>query len=287
MTHRLVLGTVQLGMDYGVSNLGGQPSRQAAFELLTAAWEAGIRYFDTAPVYGSESLLGNFIIANGVNSEIKMLTKIPEIKNMNSWEEQFNNSLSRSLDNLKCTTIDTLFFHHASDANLLKAHPETFHRMMKQWPVSSFGISVYEPGDCLAFQTANLPVAIQFPYNTVNRVFDALDWSLGPRFARSVFLQGLLASAGALRENVPQAVVEFHRSYHSLLAQANIEPKSFALSFALNAVNTDKVLIGVNSVKELEELLACPLMTSSEQEEVSFQGLVINPKELDPRVWPS
>ena len=55
----------ELGM--GTAPLGGWPKRvtaEAAHETLDTAWDKGIRYFDTAPLYGSgmsEERLGNFL----------------------------------------------------------------------------------------------------------------------------------------------------------------------------------------------------------------------------------
>ncbi len=57
-TNKLVLGTAQFGMDYGIANVGGKPLKKEVFRILDLAWEKGVRRFDTAPGYGSEALLG-------------------------------------------------------------------------------------------------------------------------------------------------------------------------------------------------------------------------------------
>ena len=46
---KLVLGTVQFGMDYGIANRSGQVSKEESDAILRLAWERGIRRFDTAP----------------------------------------------------------------------------------------------------------------------------------------------------------------------------------------------------------------------------------------------
>ena len=54
------LGTVQLGMPYGISNRSGQPSREIARQMLDTAYDLGVRALDTASDYGtSEEILGN------------------------------------------------------------------------------------------------------------------------------------------------------------------------------------------------------------------------------------
>lgn len=55
------------GLGYGAANVGNlfrALSDDAAWEILQAAWDVGIRYFDTAPHYGlglSERRLGAFL----------------------------------------------------------------------------------------------------------------------------------------------------------------------------------------------------------------------------------
>ena len=45
---KLCLGTVQLGIKYGVNNvIGRQPTKEEAFALLSAAQRAGVDTFDT------------------------------------------------------------------------------------------------------------------------------------------------------------------------------------------------------------------------------------------------
>ena len=77
---KMVLGTAQFGMDYGIANLSGKPTKEVIFSILDLAWEKGVRRFDTAPGYGSETLLGEFIFANGLQNEAIVLTKIPSIE---------------------------------------------------------------------------------------------------------------------------------------------------------------------------------------------------------------
>ena len=55
----LVLGSVQLGLDYGAANRTGKPSHEAALRLVRRAAESGVKTFDTARAYGdSEERLG-------------------------------------------------------------------------------------------------------------------------------------------------------------------------------------------------------------------------------------
>ncbi|MGM8213927.1 aldo/keto reductase, partial [Virgibacillus sp. W0430] len=57
----LTLGTVQLGMNYGVANKNGIPNQDTAYSILQNAINNGINIFDTAQAYEkSETVLGDF-----------------------------------------------------------------------------------------------------------------------------------------------------------------------------------------------------------------------------------
>ena len=59
---KLSLGTVQLGMPYGISNVDGKPPEAIARNILDAAMHSGITTFDTSESYGSaEDVIGKYI----------------------------------------------------------------------------------------------------------------------------------------------------------------------------------------------------------------------------------
>ncbi|MDF1875753.1 aldo/keto reductase, partial [Sulfurimonas sp. SAG-AH-194-I05] len=56
---KLSLGTVQFGLDYGISNNSGQPSQKDVDNIVQYVYDNNINCFDTAQAYGnSESVLG-------------------------------------------------------------------------------------------------------------------------------------------------------------------------------------------------------------------------------------
>ena len=61
---------VQFGMDYGIANVSGQPTKSEVFKILEIAWQHGIRSYDTAPSYDSEDLLGEFIKVHGLKKKL-------------------------------------------------------------------------------------------------------------------------------------------------------------------------------------------------------------------------
>ena len=66
MTARLGLGTVQFGLDYGITNTAGQCPRDEVAGILALAADRGIRLLDTAATYGtSEEVLGAVLPRGG------------------------------------------------------------------------------------------------------------------------------------------------------------------------------------------------------------------------------
>ena len=71
----LTLGTVQLGLAYGVNNDKGMPSFEESSEILNTALSSGIISFDTAQAYGeSERVLKRYF--ENEKRERTLITKV-------------------------------------------------------------------------------------------------------------------------------------------------------------------------------------------------------------------
>ena len=281
---KMVLGTTQFGMDYGIANVSGKPTKKEVFGILDLAWEKGVRRFDTAPSYRSEALLGEFILANGSQDEAKVLTKIPSLGRAPGYQKSIRTSLESSLDDLGCP-IDVLFFHDPKDSKLLMNNPSFFESLLDEYPVSTLGVSVYEPHEVEKLLICGLELAFQFPLNVLDRRFEKITMPTGRRYARSVFLQGLFASTNDLRLDTPTELVNLHKEYHNRLAKHHLEPLSFAVSFMASNDCVDYFLVGVDSAKQLQDLLN---LKPYELHDISILDALMDKtaeKFLDPRKW--
>ena len=281
---KLILGTAQFGMDYGITNLSGKPTKKEVFNILSLAWKKGIRHFDTAPSYGSENLLGEFIAANGLQSEIKILTKIPSTNGASDYYQKIQSSIESSLKKLGCK-IEVLFFHDPKDSELLMNNPSFFKSLLDEYPVSTLGVSVYEPHEVEKLSICGLELAFQFPFNILDRRFEKITIPSGRRYARSILLQGLLASANGLRTDAPAELLEINNLYHKLLKDYNINPVNFAVSFVTYSSCVDYFLVGVELEKQLIDILNIEFDIL--QDLAFLDPLLSNVSEkwLDPRSW--
>ncbi|MBQ8551252.1 MAG: SDR family oxidoreductase [Clostridia bacterium] len=73
----LSLGTVQLGLNYGINNQNGKPDLAASCRILDTAMEYGINTPDTAMAYGdSEEVIGKWLAAKPESECPFIVTKV-------------------------------------------------------------------------------------------------------------------------------------------------------------------------------------------------------------------
>ncbi|MBP7211007.1 MAG: aldo/keto reductase, partial [Paludibacteraceae bacterium] len=88
--NKLVLGTVQLGLRYGINNLKGLVTNQESYDILSIANDNGIKTLDTAADYGdSEIKIGNFISKQNKKS-FEIITKFSKKEGV-GWKKSLNN----------------------------------------------------------------------------------------------------------------------------------------------------------------------------------------------------
>ena len=107
----------------------------------------------------------------------------------------------------------------------------------------------------------------------------------GKRYARSVFLQGLLATPKGLRLDAPVELLNLQKEYHDRLAKHNLESVAFAVSFVANNDAVDYFLFGVDTEKQLQDILE---REPYEPNDISSLDALMEKtaeKWLDPRKW--
>ena len=108
---RLVLGTAQLGMPYGIANSTGQPDFETAVAIIKTAWECGIREFDTAQAYGeSEAVLGRALSSLGIANDVRIITKLDPKLDPHQGQD-IKRAVDRSLERLQLPCLFGLMLH--------------------------------------------------------------------------------------------------------------------------------------------------------------------------------
>ena len=260
---RLVLGTVQFGVPYGISNVVGQTPLEEARAIVQKAFEAGVRWLDTAPAYGtSETVLGN-VARDPLWHVVTKTPTLPHALDPAHVVAVVTQSLERSLVSLGRTAVDALLVHRAEDLlgtsgeALWKALENLRHRGL----VRSLGVSVYSPEELEAVGGRFPLEIVQVPCNVLDQRFLANDLLGGLRrsgvqvHGRSAFLQGLLLLDPATLPVSFSPWQPLLQRWQDVLHDHHLTPLEACLGFALGVSELDGVVVGVNTASQMEELL--------------------------------
>ena len=252
---KLALGTVQFGLDYGVTNQDGQVTIEEVESILDFAKVNGIDTLDTASRYGnSEQVLGDA----GVDG-YQIVTKTVSLKNdVNGVIKGFY----QSLENLNQKAVDGLLIHDINEVNDKEFNRlfERLDELKQQGLVNKIGFSTYVP-EQVDFLLENFDFdIIQLPINVFdNRLIQggqlkALKDRNIEVHARSVFLQGVLLNFDSLSGYFSIWKEQFD-TYQAMVSDRGLSLLEYALNFVLNIKEIDKVLVGVNREDQLKEIV--------------------------------
>lgn len=283
---KISLGTVQFGLNYGVTNTGGQVALGEVEKILTYAQEVGVDCLDTAIAYGnSEEILGHFDL-----SSFQMISKIPELGNK-ALNTPISYLVEQSLKRLKMPKLYGLLLHAEHD--LVGEHAdfvfEQLTELKKQGLVDKIGVSFYSPVAAKQIICQYPLDLIQVPANQIDNRFavsGVLALAHGKQIevhARSLFLQGLLVTAAEKRPDIFLAHPDL-LNFDKVAKENNLSQLELALSYFWQKPEINKAVIGCLSVEQLSEMLAC--YQRSENLNISIGDLSSKDEYLiNPSLW--
>jgi len=260
MISSIALGTVQFGKNYGIANNLGRISQNEVCEILRVAAEVGICTLDTAISYGeSEGVLGSC----GVNNW-EIITKLPNIPEHCSNIESFMiREIEASLSRLRVESIHGLLLHQPEQ--LLGGDADEIVRALRliksMGYVKKIGISIYSVNGLEELLRLDVCDLIQAPLNILDRQLVESGWSkriknLGLELhIRSVFLQGLLLMPLKKRPQKFNRWLHIWNQWEQWLDETGITPFQACLAYAFSVKDVDRLILGVDSLKQFNELL--------------------------------
>ncbi|HHQ4710893.1 TPA: aldo/keto reductase [Aeromonas veronii] len=277
---RLALGTVQFGLDYGISNHDGQVSDEELDAIIALARQAGIDTLDTAQAYGNaEQRLGQRDI-----TDFTLIDKLAPGLQLFDVKAAINNSLHW----LGRKRLDGLLLHRSQDAS-----PTLFELLtdlQQQGAIGKLGISVYSPEELDTWSAAGYPLElVQLPANLLDQRFLRTGWldklvDMGCEIhVRSLFLQGLLLMQPAQRPDYFQrfaTALERFDHWHPSVA-----PLGRALSIMTALPQVSRFVVGVCHAQELAAIVAAS-QAQHECYEADIAHLASMEQELiNPGLW--
>ena len=277
---RLALGTVQFGLDYGISNHDGKVSDEELDAIIALARQAGIDTLDTAQAYGNaEQRLGQRDI-----TDFTLIDKLAPGLPLSDVKAALNNSLHW----LGRKRLDGLLLHRSQDTS--PALFELLTDLQQQGAIGKLGISVYSPEELDTWSAAGYPLElVQLPANLLDQRFLRTGWldklvDMGCEIhVRSLFLQGLLLMQPAQRPDYFQrfaTALERFDHWHPSVA-----PLGRALSIMTALPQVSRFVVGVCHAQELAAIVAAS-QVQHECYEADIAHLASMEQELiNPGLW--
>jgi aryl-alcohol dehydrogenase-like predicted oxidoreductase len=145
-----------------------------ALELMDAAWESGIRHFDTADAYGggrSELAIGRWIRSRGVRPQLTTKTFNPMQAGADHGlrPERITRQLTTSLERLGVDHVELYLAHDFDPQVPLAKSFGAFDKARAEGSIGAYGVSNFDAAQLSSALSAGRPQAIQNSYSLLAR----------------------------------------------------------------------------------------------------------------------
>lgn len=273
MAARLVLGTAQFGVDYGVTNARGRVPEDDLVEILDLAVASGVTLVDTATEYGDAE-----VRLRPWADRLRVQTKVRAVGGL------VDDDIRASLERLGTSSMDAAlirFWFELSRAEQERA-AGGLRAARDAGTVTRIGASVYDEDELTTVLACfDGPDVVQVPASVLDQrlVGSSVVSDLRARGCliqvRSAYLQGLLLTDHSDHPDV----IRFRRE----CAEAGLDPLATCLTFLRDQPWVDEVVVGVTSPAELRSALEAwqsPTPTVTADTWASSDADL-----LDPRRW--
>ena len=288
MNSKLILGTVQFGLKYGINNTIGKLKKDEVLSLLKVAYSSGIRILDTAEAYGNaHQLIGNYHKKQD-NFKFKIITKFPhEVKH-----NLIKSKVIEYLDIMYVKTLDAIMFHSfdsfKSNYNALK----TLNQLKSDGLINNIGVSVYTNTQLESLLNEDLITVVQLPFNLLDNfsvrgdLINKMKEKGKIIHTRSAFLQGLFFKQANDNNIIVRKLNNELILLHNIKSKLNCSMEELALSYCINQELVDNVIIGVDSMDQLNSNLKAityklPLEDQTDIDRINVKNLEL----LNPSLW--
>jgi aryl-alcohol dehydrogenase-like predicted oxidoreductase len=259
---KFALGTVNFGLDYGISSTSGYISPEEVKKVLNYASSKDINFLDTAYDYGvSEKILGKSNIL-----DFNVITKTRNFENLSTNDDHLRylkNDFESSLSNLKLDKVYAVLIHNSED--LLKPYAkklfDELKYLKKSKKIKKIGVSVY---DYIQLQSIidrfDIDI-VQIPINIFDKrmiesgMIDKLKKKNIEVHARSIFLQGLLLMSEKNRPTKFNNWNSLWKLWDEWLSDNKITALEATTRYALSLTSISKIVVGVDNKCQLEEII--------------------------------
>ncbi len=280
---KLVIGTAQFGMHYGIANQKGKVHSSEVSSILDFAYTNNINILDTAKTYGnSEKVIGDYLKTR-TKFSWTVITKFNDIDVASQLQDSTE----------KLNTQPTVVLAHSANLFLYPLFKLELQEAKDKELIRSIGVSLYNEKEINQVLESELkPEVIQLPMNILDtRIYRY--GLLGKLFekeieihVRSAFLQGLFYLSEIDLAARFKDVIPYLEKLKSISAKAGLTLSEFSLLWLVSLKEVSKVIIGVDNVNQLKghlETLKKNIDLSVFEEALSVQ--YENENILNPSLW--
>ncbi|HBC9222053.1 aldo/keto reductase [Enterobacter cloacae] len=302
----MVLGGVQFGLDYGITNKNGKASQPEINEIIKQAITEGINYIDTASAYGDSEKSIGISLRGGWAERIKVITKTPPFSEFkDSTDPQTltyatRSSVYRSCVNLSSNKLNVVMLHRAS--HLTEWQGSVFKELLSlknTGVIEALGVSVQNPEELeLALRFTDIKY-IQLPFNILDYRWDsAIQLVLSEKkerdlviHARSSLLQGLLQCKEqeiwkkACVDN-PEPIMEWLESIRKKCSKMSLS--DLCIGYVNSQHWIDAVVVGVENMGQLlknTQSISMPFLNEDELILIDKTRPKVSLDTLNPAAW--
>ncbi len=285
--NKIILGTVQFGLNYGINNTTGKPNQVTVNEILYAAHNLGVRCLDTAEAYGdAHKIIGRFHADNPAHI-FNVITKLPK-----HIDESFSEKIEKYLRELNIKQLQGLLFHSYQTYKDNKKNIELLYDYKRAGKVKYLGVSVYTNAEMEdVIEDPGMQI-IQLPFNLFDN--NNLRGSMLEKakkkgkiiHTRSAFLQGLFFSSLQSETAIVKSLAKELGVIQQLSKDSQIPLQKISLNYCLQNKNIDNVLIGVDNLDQLmKNFEGADSTLSNELIEKINEIHIKNVDLLNPSLW--
>jgi len=250
---KLILGTVQMGLDYGINNNSGKISVDNSNKILLNSYKLGITTLDTAEAYGNaHNVIGDFHRRNP-EYKFKIVTKVPHDIEVND----ISNKIKNYIEILNVEYLDVIMFHSFDSFVKNKNSILELSDLKSEGLINRIGVSVYTNNQIEYLIDDKLVSVVQLPFNLLDN--SSVKGDLLKRLkskgkivhTRSAFLQGIFFKNCNDNNIIVQELKVELNNLNNIAIKNNCSMEELALSYCMNQQFIDNVIIGVDSIEHL------------------------------------
>ena len=282
MLNKIILGTAQLGMKYGINNYGSL-SKNESFNILDFAFENKIEYLDIAESYGNVIELLGLYFREKPQNKFKIFSKLNLNDNyaINQTKTHINNHLNK----MNVKSIYGYMFHSYSELVKFPKVLKSLKELKEDGIINKIGVSLYENSEAISVLDNYDLDFIQLPFNLLDNqsqkedIFEIYKKKKIEIHARSIFLQGLFFKPYSKYDSQLKPLIPYMKEIDRIVKKSKSNLDTMAINYPLEKEYIDKVIFGVHNLSQFRRNINS-IESDSKLDCKEIEMIIVKEKEL-------